>query len=191
MSISHHSHSGCTCLLSTYDLLHFVSSFVEMTLGSCGHLEWKVTPSSGHLFWMVPPGDAGVCRSQTHSVSLAGHTGKGTSGLSSCTRFTPVLIPSPKAVPWDYLSELCQGRSDQRDSALLQIAQCCVLLCCETSGNMQHQICVQLSTDPARGTKLWRTRDLLQSCAAQDAPVWDRVGVLLETLAGLVLAPVL
>lgn len=27
-------------------------------------------------------------------------------------------ISSQKAVPWDLLSELCQGRSDQRDSAL-------------------------------------------------------------------------
>lgn len=39
MSISYHSRCNCTCLLSTCDLLHFVSSFVEKALGSCGHLE--------------------------------------------------------------------------------------------------------------------------------------------------------
>lgn len=77
-----------------------------------------MTPSSGHLVWIVPPGSAGAGRSQPHSVRLAGHTGKSTRGLLSCTRFTSVLLSSPKAVPWDFLSELCQGRFDQRDSTL-------------------------------------------------------------------------
>lgn len=51
------------------------------------------------LVWIVPAGNAGVCRSQPHSVSLAGHTGKSTRGLLSCTGFTPVLDPHQKLFP--------------------------------------------------------------------------------------------
>lgn len=58
-----------------------------------------MTPSSEHLVWTVPPGNAGACRSQPHSVSLAGHTGKCTRGLLSCARLTPVLYPLQKLSP--------------------------------------------------------------------------------------------
>lgn len=66
---------------------------------SCEHSKQKVTPSSGHLVCIVPPGNAGVCRPQPHSVSLADHTGKSTRGLLSCARFTPVQYPHQKLSP--------------------------------------------------------------------------------------------
>lgn len=113
LSVSYHSSCNRTCLLSTYDLLYFVSLFCRDDTWQLGTLlDWKVTPSSRHFVWMCLLGTP--VESQPQPTSLAGQVEE--HSVCPLVQGSQHVISSPKGVPWASLIGVCQKWCGQLDS---------------------------------------------------------------------------